>query len=358
MTRSVLLCSFIALILLTTGCSSMKPAMKASPTLANALGMADIPLKDLKKKYTDQNSRFIEVNDLEIHYRDVGEGPVIVLMHGIMSSLQTWDGWSEELSKNFRVISLDMPGFGLTGGPEDIDDFNEDYIFNTFAKFIDNIELERFSMAGNSFGGYIAARYAVQYPERVEKLILLDPSGYPQERPWIFKLATAPVISTLSKMVQPPFLITKNVMDIYGDRSRLSQDNLYRYVHMAQRAGAKSIYVKTMEMQSEASTTERPLPFASIDAPTLLMWGEDDRWIPIELAERWKADVRNLEFISYPGVGHMPMEEIPYQTVQDAIVFLADVQQAPTQSSPSIDELESILQGEDFSSDFAPMEGL
>ena len=336
----------------------MKPAMKASPTLANALGMAEIPLKDLKKQYTDQDSRFTEVNGLEIHYRDVGEGPVIVLLHGVMSSLQTWDGWNEELRQNFRVISLDLPGFGLTGGPEDLDEYNEDYVFNTFAKFLDNIEVTRFSLAGNSFGGYIAARYAAQYPERVEKLILIDPSGYPQERPWIYKAATWPVVSTLAKFVQPPFLITQNVMEIYGDKTRLSKDNLYRYVHMAQRPGAKKVYIKTMQMQAEASKEERPLPFASIDAPTLLMWGELDHWTPIEMAERWKADVRRLEFISYPGVGHVPMEEIPYQSVQDAIVFLADVQQAPIQSSPSMDELESILQGDDLSSDFAPMEGL
>ncbi len=341
-----------------SGCTAMKPALKASPTLANALGIADIPLKELQKKYVDKTSKFEEVNNLNIHYQDIGEGPTVVLLHGIMSSLHTWEGWVEQLSKRYRVISLDLPGYGITGGPEDIDDFNENYVFNTFAKFIEHLELGRFSLAGSSFGGYLAARYAATYPEKVEKLILIGPSGYPQERPWVFQLATTPVISTVSRYIQPPYFVTRNVQEMYGDQKRLSRATLYRYVHLSQRPGAKAIYHKTLTMMSASAMEERPLPFASISAPTLLMWGEVDPWIPVAIAERWKADIRNLKFISYPGVGHLPMEEIPYQTAQDAMAFMDDLDQIPSQQSPSIDELESILQGGDFSSGFDEMEGL
>ena len=89
--------------------------MRANPTLGNAIGVTDIPLEELEKLYTDEYSHFMEVNGLRVHYRDVGSGPVIVLVHGIMSSLQTWDGWSRQLEKSYRVISLDVPGYGLTG---------------------------------------------------------------------------------------------------------------------------------------------------------------------------------------------------------------------------------------------------
>lgn len=348
-----------ALLALGSGCSTVKPSMKASPSLMNALGMAEIPLKDLKKQYMTEDSRFVEVDELEIHYQDVGEGPVIVLVHGIMSSLQTWNGWVDELRGSYRVISLDVPGYGLTGAPANMDEFSEEYIYQKFEKFVDYIDLEKFSIAGNSMGGYIAARYAAEHADRVERLILLNPTGYPQEHPWIFQYANTPVVATLSKFAQPPFLVTMNVKQVYGDTRRLSQDNHYRYIHMSQRPGAKAVYLKTLQMMTEkdedGNPIIRPTPFAGIRAPTLLMWGEVDEWTPIELAERWKQDVRNLKFISYPTVGHVPMEEMPYQTAQDALAFLSDLN--PNSGAPSINELEDLLQGDDFSEGFDTMEG-
>src|SRR5690606_33501885 len=121
-----------------------------------------------------------------------------------------------------------------------------------------------------------------------------------------------------------------------------------------QRPGAKSAYMDTMIALKERSTANVPLPFFNIKAPTLLMWGELDRWVPIELTKRWQADVPNIKLITYPGVGHMPMEEIPDQTVQDAMVFLADLARQPggsdhsmpePSSPPGSNELESILRG-------------
>lgn len=305
-----------------SGCSSMGAAMKASPSFANSIGFAEIPYDDLTERYTNENSKWVEVNGLNIHYQEVGEGPTIVLVHGIMSSLQTWDDWALELSKSYRVISLDVPGFGLTGAPESLDDFNEEYLLNTFAKFIDMIDLENFSLAGNSLGGYIAAQYASNYSERVDNLILLDPVAYPQELPWVISFATAPVISSIGGVFQPPVLITMNVKQVYGDHQRIERRHMDRYVHMSQRSGAKASYIRIMEILEERSSQEIPLPFAQIKAPTLLMWGEDDPWVPVELAQRWKEDIRDSQLVVYPGVGHMPMEEIPDKTVMDAIAFL------------------------------------
>ena len=305
-----------------SGCSSMGAAMKASPSFANSIGFAEIPYDDLTERYTNEYSKWADVNGLKIHYQDVGEGPTIVLVHGIMSSLQTWDDWVMELSKSYRVISLDVPGFGLTGAPEAIDDFNEDYLLNTFAKFIDVIELDNFSIAGNSLGGYIAAQYASDYPDRVDHLILLDPIAYPQEVPWVMDFATTPVISTIGNYFQPPVLVTMNVKQVYGDHQRIERRHMDRYVHMAQRSGAKASYIKIMEILKSRSTEESPLPFAQIKAPTLIMWGEKDAWVPHELSQRWNEDIRNSQVVIYPGVGHMPMEEIPDKTVMDAIAFL------------------------------------
>ncbi|MCG8608912.1 MAG: alpha/beta hydrolase [Pseudomonadales bacterium] len=300
----------------------MTAAMKASPSLTNAMGIASIPLDELKKKYTDERSQFIEINGLNIHYRIEGEGEPVVLVHGIVSSLQTWDDWATELRKSYKVISLDVPGYGLTGGPENEDDFNEDFLINTFAKFIDALELDRINLAGNSLGGYISAQYASQYPNRVKKLILLDPVAYPQKTPWVMDFATLPGIKQMGKLVAPPLLVTANVEDTYGDPERIQEKHMARYVHMSQRPGAKTAYIKTFEMLKARSTQEVPMPFHSITAPTLLMWGGRDAWVPVELSQRWQEDIAHALLKVYPTAGHMPMEEIPDITVKDAMAFL------------------------------------
>lgn len=351
----------LALIALS-GCSTMGPTMKASPSLMNAMGVASYPLKDLERKYTTRESRWLEIDGLRIHYRDVGEGHPVVLVHGIMSSLHTWDGWTAELRRNYRVISLDVPSYGLTGALPDHLEYSDETLLSLFSQFVDELELERFSIAGNSLGGYLAALYAAQNPQRVERLILLDPIGYPQETPWVFDMATLPGISTLGRFIAPPFLVTMNVRDVYGDSTRLTQENLARYIHMSQRPGAKSAYMTTMVELKKRSSREVPLPFYRIKAPTLLMWGEADRWVPVELAERWKADIPHLQLITYPGVGHVPMEELPYETAQDAKAFLADLAVTPSSRSTSpsgagdsLGNLERLLQGE---SELAPQSEL
>lgn len=318
---------FLFLILLLacglSGCSSIGSAMKASPSLANATGFADIPMPYLEERYENDQSRFMDVNGYHIHYRDQGQGDTIILLHGIFSALQTWDSWVDELSRTHRVITLDMPGYGMTGAPENPDDFDEANIVNTFAKFVERLDLDTFTLAGNSLGGFVAASYAAQYANRVDRLILLDPFGYPQDTPWLLDLGTSFPIQFLGQYVQPPVIITMTLRWAYGDPRRMKEKDVRRYVQMSQRPGARPIYMKTLEMVEERAENDAPLPFYRITAPTLLMWGEDDDWVPLELAQRWLDDLPNARLVTYPGVGHIPMEEVPEDTLKDAERFLS-----------------------------------
>lgn len=312
---------FLALSL--SGCSSFSAAMKASPSLANATGFAEIPISDLEKRYTNEESEFINVNGYRIHYRDIGSGDTIILLHGIFSSLQTWDTWVDELSKRYRVIALDMPGYGLTGAPENPDDFEEANLVNTFAMFVNRLDLDNFTLVGNSLGGFVAASYASQHGSQVDNLILVDPFGYPQDTPWLLSLGTFYPVQLLGHVVQPPLVVTLMLRYyVYGDPDRMQDKDIYRYVRMAQRPGAKGIYLKTLNMVERRSETEDPLPFNRITAPTLLMWGEDDDMVPVDLANKWLSGIAGAQIVTYEGVGHIPMEEFPQQTVADAERFL------------------------------------
>ena len=129
------------------------------------------------------------MDGLSVHYRDEGAGPPLLLLHGTGSSLHTWDAWTDALRGHFRVIRMDLPGFGLTGPNRD-----DDYRIERYVEFVEafrrRLGLESFALAGNSLGGEIAWSYTVAHPDRVSALVLVDPAGYPIDRPaLVFRLA-------------------------------------------------------------------------------------------------------------------------------------------------------------------------
>ena len=138
----------------------------------------DIPVEELKKKYTNEASEFVEVQGMQVHYRDEGEGDVIVLLHGTGASLHTWEPWTRELKKFYRVIRLDLPAYGLTG-PHPEGKYQMDNYVAFLQEFLQKKDIQKFCLGGNSFGGGVSWEYALKYPDEVEKLILVDASGYP-----------------------------------------------------------------------------------------------------------------------------------------------------------------------------------
>lgn len=307
-----------------TGCSSMQDAVTASPNVSDVWGIGEMPITELNALYANENSQWMDVNGMRIHYRDEGNphGQPIVLIHGILSSLHTWNKWHAGLADNYRIISLDVPGFGLTGGPENPDDYSETLLHSSFQQFINKLQLDNFVLAGNSLGGYISAHYAANNPDKVKKLILIDPAGAPQDLPFILSLASMPGVNTLAAHVFPPFIIAMGVKDVYGDPERISKTNMDRYIHLSLRPGAKQAYANTIAMLDEKNSKQEPLNFAAITAPTLLMWGEKDIWVPVQLSEQWLENIANSTLITYPDAGHIPMEEIPQQTLLDALAFI------------------------------------
>ncbi|WP_255546919.1 MULTISPECIES: alpha/beta fold hydrolase [unclassified Moritella] len=306
------------------GCSSMQQAVAASPSVSNVWGLGEMPIENLNALYTNEQSQWMDVNGMRIHYRDEGNpnGQPIVLIHGILSSLHTWKEWNKGLVDKYRIISLDMPGFGLTGGPENPDDFSEALLHSSFEQFITQLKLDDFILVGNSLGGYISAHYAANYPDKIKKLILIDPAGAPQDLPFILSFASLPGINTLAANVFPPFIIAMGVKDVYGNKDLITKENMDRYIHLSLRPGAKQAYANTIAMLDEKNSQKAPLDFATITAPTLLMWGNKDIWVPQKLSEQWLQNIPGSRLITYPNAGHVPMEEIPQQTLNDALAFI------------------------------------
>jgi pimeloyl-ACP methyl ester carboxylesterase len=287
------------------------------------LGMNTIPMDTLKTKYADSESKIIQIDDMNIHYKDEGKGPVLILLHGVCASLHTWDGWVDRLKGHYRILRLDIPGFGLTGPPTDPSVNTKDGAVNLFEKIVNEMKLEKFYLVGNSLGGYIAWNYTLKNPEKVEKLILIDSVGFEQKLPGIIAFASNPVIRPFARYTMPRFLIDMSVNQVFGDKSKVTEELKDRYFELLMREGNKGGTVDVFTEFRRMNNKDISTGIKDIKPPTLVMWGTKDEWIPFKYFEHWKRELPNAKFIQYEGAGHTPMEEIPDITARDAHLFLS-----------------------------------
>ncbi|MFZ6847977.1 alpha/beta fold hydrolase [Undibacterium sp. RuRC25W] len=303
-------------------------------TLAAVGGMALISLAltwapdksvdELKQQWASPPSQFVDVKGLMVHVRDEGwhEDPVpVLLIHGTSSSLHTWEAWAKELKKQHRVITMDLPGFGLTGPNQ-----TNDYSIATYTQFIqdlmDTLHVERAVIGGNSLGGEIAWETAVAAPNRVERLILIDAAGYPftpLSVPLGFKLAKMPAMSWLMTHCLPHSMVEESVKNVYGNPEKVTAALVDRYEAMTLRAGnrqALGIRMKQLNSGGDDNLIKR------IQMPTLILWGGKDKLIPPENATLFHQDIVGSKLIMFDELGHVPQEENPVVTLAAVNIFL------------------------------------
>lgn len=277
----------------------------------------DIPVEQLKSTYAGSPSQFAKIDGMDVHYRVQGQGDFLLLLHGTASSLHTWEKWVQILADSFTVVTVDLPAFGLTGPNS-----TNDYTTKTYNHFInqlaDYIGMDSFHIAGNSLGGYISWNYALDYPDRVNKLILIDAAGFPTESVALFKLIKNPVLGPLLSKVSVKSLVKKNMEEVYYDDSKISDALVQRYFDMSLREGNRTA-LRSRVLRRETSRVDL---LEQIKCPTLIMWGEQDLWIPFEHAALFQEAISGSQVVSYSNAGHVPMEELPEESAADAMRFL------------------------------------
>ncbi len=284
-----------------------------------SMGTQTLPYEVLSKKYTNSSSRYMDINGLTIHYRDEGTGPPLILLHGVASSLHTWDAWTEELQDQYRVIRLDMPGFGLTGSDSaEPNGQSAEYMVEVIEKFTQKLGIERFFLAGNSLGGYYAWNYAAKHPEKLYKLALVNATGYPQDMPFWLGLASFPGLHLITPYIMPKFMVNRTVASAYANKEVLTDDVKDRYFDFTQRRGNRESYVKQFrKLRAMTSNDALGIKVKEVIVPTLLMWGELDDWVPLDVMRMFHRDLPTSEYLVYEGIGHLPMEELPVQSARD-----------------------------------------
>jgi len=280
----------------------------------------DLTMAELTQRYGSPAQQVVEVDGLSIHYKDTGprDAPALLLLHGFGSSLQTWDAWSTQLEAHYRVIRLDLPGFGLTG-PSPLNDYSEEKDVATLSHFADKLGLTHFSVIGHSMGGKMAWGLAAAMPDRVKALVLMAPDGFPKAKDIGTKPYAMPSIMGLIQFCLPKYLVRKSIEPAFFDAKALDDSLVNRYYDMLRAPGVRAAI---LERANQTIYTD-PVPrLKKITAPTLLIWGEQDQMIPSVNAQSYAHVLAVSQIQLLPQLGHLLQEEQPEVGVKYVIAFL------------------------------------
>ena len=288
----------------------------------------DRAVETLVARWAPPPSDFIDVKGQLVHLRDEGprDDPLpVVLVHGTSASLHTWEGWVRALKSRRRVITFDLPGFGLTGpfaGQYTPDDYSGDAYARFVLDLLDALKLQRVVIGGNSLGGEVAWRTAFLAPQRVAQLILVDASGpafTPISIPLGFRIARIPVLNRISEYLLPRPLVAQGLADVYGDPSKVTPELVDRYYELTLREGNRRALALRVQHLVAGAQSER---IATLKLPTLILWGSSDRLIPPGIAREFQQQIAGSQLVMLEGLGHVPHEEDPARSVQPVLAFL------------------------------------
>ena len=280
----------------------------------------DLERVELEKRYVASSPQTIDVDGLKVHYKETGPkgAPALLLLHGFGSSLQAWDDWSLKLEQKYRVIRLDLPGFGLTGASP-AHDYSEEKDLAILTHFADKLGLEKFSVMGHSMGGKMAWSLAASQPERVQALVLMAPDGFPETKDIGTKPYEVPAIMGLIKFVLPKYLVRKSIEPAFVQADALNDALVNRYYDMLRAPGVRGAI---LERSNQTIYTD-PVPrLKAIKAPTLLIWGEQDQMIPSINAQSYANVLSNSTTVLVPKLGHLLQEEQPEKGLAAVMQFL------------------------------------
>ena len=287
----------------------------------------DTDAKAMKAKYGNGASQFVELQPgLKVHYRDEGvrDGRTIMLIHGSNASLHTWEPWVKILGKDYRIISLDLPGHGLTGThPGGV------YDYPVFVDVVDRLmarlKVKSAVIGGNSMGGGTAWMFALAHPEKTDAVLLIDAAGAPQWQarkiPIGFRLARMPVVKELTRFIAPRSMFESSIKTSMSVQSKIDDALVDRYWELNRFPGNREATMKRFALPHNNRQASKQ-GLAAIMVPVMIMWGEEDNLIPVKSA-KWFADaLPGAKLVIYPKVGHIPMEEVPEQSANDVKVWL------------------------------------
>ena len=298
-------------------------------------------------KYTNAESQFLTMKSgSRVHYRDQGNkaGMPVVLIHGAMASLHTWEPWVAILGQKYRIITLDLPAHGLTGIVPSAD-YSAEAFTQTIHAVTQNLGLTQFVLGGNSMGGGATWRYTLAHPDRVLAMVLVD--SVPPPRHWQrpnekesqankvsqknqesgtkssvagFSLLRQDWFRAMARYFDPKLLIGQGLRAAYNDSPVVDEKLIARYYDLMMREGTRAAILSRSSTYADG-TAQTP-DLSALTQPTLVMWGAQDAVIPVSVVPLFEQRLSNITVVIYEDLGHIPMEEDPERTAAGVMAFL------------------------------------
>lgn len=268
-----------------------------------------------------RSSAFRVVHGVRVHFQEKNRKgqETIVLLHGYCSSSYTWNHCLEMLSEvGYRVIAPDLKGFGFSEKPFDNRYRVEDQS-DLIVGLLDSLNIERATFVGNSYGGAVSMATAIRHPQRVERLVLLNAAHD--------KTAFPPVpeqyVYQLSRLLSPVLMGSQRVVravmsKMYHNKSVITDGHVDAYLRPLSSAACQAAALATFR-QWDMRILEQGMH--TIEHPTLVVWGEQDRLLPVRNGAKIHLMIQGSEFLVIPECGHAPQEERPKETVEIIVDF-------------------------------------
>ena len=279
-----------------------------------------LPEAQLFPAGTQFTARYLPVDGTRIRYLDAGHGPPVVFLHGLGASMYAWrKNLAAVAAAGFRVIAFDNRGFGLSDKPPAPYD-NAAYARLAVA-LMDSLEIPDAVLVGHSMGGAIAAEVAIEYPQRVRGLVLVGSAGLGTREPLLFRVARWPVLGSAVVALRGRGLTARLLKSTYFDPSKVTEadvDQYYAPVALPGYGRALRAALRQFDFDGLEGRLDR------IVAPTVVLWGEEDRWVPLGVGRALASGITRSAFVSVPRAGHSVQEESPEDVNHLVIRFLKD----------------------------------
>lgn len=270
----------------------------------------------------------IAPDPLELHYETYGQGNPIIFLHGLGGSLYTWRHLIGPLAPHNRLILFDLKGSGKSPKPYD-DKYSMFDQGDLIYRFILQNDLHKVTLVGHSFGGGVALLLAVKLtqrdPSRLSRLILIDTVSYPQKLPGVIRMLRMPVLGWLGLHLIPDKTKVRNMMEtLYYDDSKINWGDVEAYAALLASPGAKHAFQQTARQIIPDHINEIIAMYPQIEVPTLIIWGREDKIIPLENGVRLHQAMRNSQLIVIERCGHDPPEEKAEAVIEIMEKFLGN----------------------------------
>jgi pimeloyl-ACP methyl ester carboxylesterase len=281
----------------------------------------------------------IGIHGNDVAYRRAGEGPVLLMLHGIAGSSETWVPAMRLLQRDYAIIAPDLLGHGASAKPPG------DYSLGNYAAglrdFLDVLAIKRATVIGQSYGGGVALQFAYQFPERCERLALVDAGGLGREVSWLLRFVTLPG----AEYVLPALFLAPvrdwgdSILSFLKDRGVRSDraTEMWRSFASLTDPANRAAFVRTMRAVIEPggqAVSAMDRLYLAEKMPTLIVWGDRDKIIPVSHAYQAHDAMPHSRLEILPGLGHFPHVEDPFRFVEILVDFLRTTE--PSKFTPEV----------------------